>query len=398
MPASAEVRFFASTMANAPVLNGTLGSLIALLDACLVDGFNTVTVDSVTVAGGVATATVAAGHPFVLHQVVQVAGATPSGINGAARVTEVTSTTVKFGVTGVSDGTATGTITLKTAPAGWVKAFAGTNKGAYKVDQTKYPTSTGMLVRFHHDTAYGARVTGYESMSAIDTGTGQFPQNAQVPGGLGLAISETGNSTGRPWVLIADDRMFYLGICHYGTPSTSTYGFSWSAYGEYKSSRDADAFRFLVAANLSDYYTGSPPNTDYSFCNASRVERQYLPRTYDNLGGAITFTSRSWPYPYSLSGSSGAPMPYPNGPNNGVYLCPLDIFEVVASIATHHRGTYPGALMLPHRAAGRIVPDSRTPYLDTAVAGYSGKVVGFYSAAEGNPGVVAFDLTGPWEH
>jgi len=401
MPASTEVNFFSSTMANAPVLSGTLGSLIAVLDACLVDGWNLTTVDSLVVASGVATANIAAGHPFVLHQVVLVAGATPSGLNGKARVTEVTTNTVKFAVTGVADGTATGTITLKTPPAGWVKAFAGTNKGAYKVDPAKYPASTGVLVRFHHDTAYGARVTGYETMSGIDAGTGQFPQNAQIPGGLGLAVTETGNTTARPWVLIADDRMFYLGICHSGTPSTSTYGFSWSAFGEYKSVRDADAFRFLVAANVADYYPGNPPNPDYNFCNASRAERQYLPRTYDNLGGAITYTSRSWPTAYAASGGYAAPLPYPNGPNNGVYLCPLDIFELNSpGTATHHRGTYPGALMLPHKVVGRIVPDPRTPYMDAAVASYSGRVIGFYSVADGSstPGVMAFDLTGPWEH
>lgn len=402
MPMNTSVKFFSSTMPNAPQVSGTLGSLIAVLDACLVDGWNLITVDTLMVSGGVATANISAGHPFVKWQVVTVAGATPEGLNGEVRVTDITTTTVKFAVAGVADGAATGVITLKTSPAGWVKAFAGTNKGTYKVDQTKYPASTGMLVRFHHDTAYGARVTGYETMSGIDTGTGQFPQSAQIPGGLGIALSESGSTSDpRAWFIIADDRMFYLGTVHYGSAATTSVGPSWSAFGEYKSVRGADAFGFLVAANAATSYTGGAPGDDTQFCNASRYERQYLPRTYDNLGGAIRFTSRSWPSQYGASGGSSAPIPYPNGPDNGVYLCPLDIFEVDSTnYPTHLRGAYPGAYMLPHRVNSRIVPDARTPYLDNAVAGQTGKVIGFYPlyTNNGSNGIVAFDLVGPWEH
>lgn len=402
MPMSTSVKFFSSAMLNAPQITGTLGSLISVLDACLVDGWNLITVDSVSVSAGIATANIAAGHGFGKWQVVQVAGGTPSGLNGEHRVTEVTTNTVKFEAPGVADGSATGTITLKTAPAGWVKAFAGTNKGAYKVDQTKYPTSTGMLVRVHHDTAYGARVVGYETMSGIDTGTGQFPQNAQIAGGLGIALSENGSTSDpRGWFIVADDRMVYLGTLHYGSYATTSVGPSWSAFGEYKSVRSADAFNFLVAANSATSYSGGAPGDDLQFCNNIRTERQYLPRTYDNLGGAIRFTTRSWPSQYGASGGSGAPMPYPNGPDNGVYLGPLDIFEVDNSnYSTHLRGTYPGVLMIPHRVTSRIVSDTRTPYLDNAVAGQVGKVIGFYPlyTNNGSNGVVAFDLVGPWEH
>ena len=55
--ATYSVKWFTSDMRGAPVVSGTAGTLIAMLDACLVTGFGVVTATSVTVSGGVATAT-----------------------------------------------------------------------------------------------------------------------------------------------------------------------------------------------------------------------------------------------------------------------------------------------------------------------------------------------------
>ena len=50
MPMNTSVKFFSSTMLNAPKLSATKGSMIAVLDACLVDGWNLTTVDSMTMS------------------------------------------------------------------------------------------------------------------------------------------------------------------------------------------------------------------------------------------------------------------------------------------------------------------------------------------------------------
>ena len=50
-------KWFQNSMAGAPVLTGQAGALIAVLNACLVDGFNLLTLDSLVVAGNVATGT-----------------------------------------------------------------------------------------------------------------------------------------------------------------------------------------------------------------------------------------------------------------------------------------------------------------------------------------------------
>ena len=50
------VYYFNEGLRGAPQLSGTSGALIAVLDACLITGFGTVSVTSLTVADGVATA------------------------------------------------------------------------------------------------------------------------------------------------------------------------------------------------------------------------------------------------------------------------------------------------------------------------------------------------------
>ncbi len=80
---STAVKYYDSTMSGAPSLSGTAGALVGVLDACLVDGFGSVTVDSLTVASNVATATISGGHQFAMigntGPVITIAGANPSG-------------------------------------------------------------------------------------------------------------------------------------------------------------------------------------------------------------------------------------------------------------------------------------------------------------------------------
>ena len=53
-----KTKFFHSVMTGAPVLSGTAGSLITLLDALLVNGYGTTNVTSIVVAGGIVLAVV----------------------------------------------------------------------------------------------------------------------------------------------------------------------------------------------------------------------------------------------------------------------------------------------------------------------------------------------------
>lgn len=208
-PVNTTVKWARSTMPGAPVLTRAAGSLIALLDALLVNGWGVQTATSVVVASGVATATFATDHAAARHGVVLVAGVTGAlaGLNGEQKVTAVEPNKIKWATT-AADGTAAGTITIKMAGAGWTKPFSGTNLAAYK---SASPAAHGQFLRVADTTAEYARAVGYENMTAISTGTGLFPTSAQVSGGYYWGKNDEISGTNAvPWVFASDGRFFYL--------------------------------------------------------------------------------------------------------------------------------------------------------------------------------------------
>lgn len=197
-----------AAVAGAPSLSGIAGSLIALLDACLVNGYGATTLTSLVVSGGVATATVQTGHPYLDLQQVLIAGATPSALNGVQRITRTSSTTFTFST--VATGTATGTITAKLAPAGWSKEFAAATKAVYRATDVQGR-------RFWYridDTGYDAALRGYRSMTDVDSGSMPFPAADTV------RVAKLESGAAPPWVLIADAHGLYLFVRAYG-PSAS---------------------------------------------------------------------------------------------------------------------------------------------------------------------------------
>lgn len=386
-----DVKFFSSEMLGAPQISGAAGSLLSVIDACLVTGFGLKSVTSVTVASGVATVVLATGN-FEKHQIVLMAGATPAGLNGEKRVLTVPGTnTCTFDATGVADGVATGTITAKVAPLGWLKAFTGTNLGAYKIDPTAHPDTTGCLVRIADTGTYAAGIVGYESMTDINTGVAPFPTSAQAT--LFVFRSDAvSTSSYRSWFLVGDSRFVYVGVHSY-TNSVVNYGPAWFSFGEFKSKKSADPYRFLVSGNGASDTAGAGEVN--SVAGTSNTAFAFVSRSFTGLGGGVALNTRTWPSAYGGSGGGGAPLVYPNGPDYGLYLSNAQVFE-----GLHYRGDWPGMKFLPQNVVRKICPDLKTAYFDTEVSGYEGKVVGFYPCAYTftDWGVVAFDLTGPWEH
>lgn len=210
MPITHKTRFFTSAMADAPVMTPGPGGIIAVLDGCLLNGFNTKTLSSLSVTSGVATATVSGGHGYSQYVIIEISGSSISALNGTHRVATVPdSTTFTFDATGVANGTATGTITAIVAtPTGWTKAFSGTNKAAYK----STTSASGCYFRVDDSGAYnnenGQPARGYESMTDVDTGSAPFPTTSQQSSfNWRRSTDASGN---RLWALVADDQFFYL--------------------------------------------------------------------------------------------------------------------------------------------------------------------------------------------
>ena len=364
------VKFFTSDMSGASSLPGTAGTLIGVLDACLVDGFGSVTLNSLVIAANVATATVSTGHNFALlgntGPVIEISGATPAGLNGEWRISAVPSSTqFTFTTSGISDQTATGTITAKRAPAGFSKVFSDTNKAAYQADDL---ASTRLYCRIDDTGTTSARIRGYETMSDVDTGTGLFPTEAQLSGG-GYVYKSNG-ATARDWMLISDGRMVYF-LCN---PAGSGWvgGF---VFGDVVSYAGVDAFHALLIASGAE--SGTLPmmtlaNTTYS----------WLARSYTQLGTAITNARYSHGKNVGL-GNGG--QTYPAPVDNGLHLWPVECWEST----TLARGMMPGLWNPVH--------NSDTPhgsFID-AIAGLTGRTIRVNMTGSTSH-KAAFDITGPW--
>lgn len=392
-PVDTSVKYLSSLMANAPVLSGTAGSMIALMDACGVTGFDTKTLTSLVAAGGVMTATYAGTHASTTDTVILVAGVTggPSGYagaNGEQKVTGAPTAATRTWSTALPDGTYTGSITIKMAPFGMTKVFSGTNKGAFKFNS---PASTGMFLRIDDSGTTNARVRAFESMGDVDTGLGPIPLEAQVSGGLYWPKSGAASAAARPWIFWADHRGVYLAVDPQGTGRfTLLYG------GDIASLKSGDAFGFVVTGNTTDQVAST--TTPTGCCGASfRTARAgaYMARSYTGIGSAMAVrrigSHHTGPSGEIYAGAAGYADAgaYPNGANNGLMAGALELLEAGV------RGTFPGLLhpfqdMTGSMTTGAVI-DGTDDYagrrfMALSVSPPSGSVAG----------TVLLELTGPW--
>lgn len=194
------------SMRGAPNLTGQAGSRVNLLTAFLVDGWGLAPAVSASVSGGVATVTLGASDVFEDGCVVEVAGATPGALNGRHRIATANGYVLTY-PTAAPDGAASGSITVKYAPAGWERVFTGTNQAVYRSQNVASPRRYLRVV----DTAtQWARVTAYNTMTSVSAGTGPFPTGAQISGGGYWHGSQEASSQANRYDLIGDDRLFYF--------------------------------------------------------------------------------------------------------------------------------------------------------------------------------------------
>jgi hypothetical protein len=176
-------RIYRSTDSGAPVLSGQVGSLHALLKACLV------------------------------------------------------------GTSGVAYGTGPN----EKAAAGWSIAFEDVGNNKIALQNSVAEGGTGMVLRVDDNGSgsAGARealCAVYSSMSDIDTGADRTPAAAVVSVGSVWRKSNTLNGTARAWTLNADELTCYLCVHDDGAGTPGTY-----AAGDFDSEVPADPWRFFIS-------------------------------------------------------------------------------------------------------------------------------------------------------
>lgn len=195
MVASTDIKFFVHTNNNAPQLQNAYGSMINVLDACLVNGINIGTVSSLTASGTTVTALFSSAHNLMQYQVIKIAGANQPEFNGEHRILTVPNAqSITFELAAApSVTTATGTIEASLPSLGWEKPFSSSNpigggKAAYRSKNLLLPSRPFLRVVDELDPAYTATYTKYakvgivEDMTDIDTMLGvQAPYDNAAP-------------------------------------------------------------------------------------------------------------------------------------------------------------------------------------------------------------------------
>ena len=389
------VKYINNDMRGAPVLSGTAGALISVLDAFLITGFGQVTALSVTVSGGIATASLQAGQSFNKDCVVLVDGATPAALNGEQRVLTASNSAITWATT-ASDGAATGTITIKVAPVGgWEKKFTGTNKAVYRSTDLQ---ASGFCVRIDDTGTLTARIRGFESMTDVDTGSGPFPTDAQISGGGYVYKSGVASGTAVRYDMIADSRTLLMAIGVGSAANAANIASPIRGFGDMLPLRPAgDVYSFAISASATaGGYSGSTyPYGAFDTQGTGGADAIYCPRPVGGIGGSQQTMAVAY---VGGNVTSGADLTL------GVFPSPVDgelkyAARFLRDGATNvPRANVPGVLHVPQSGVASLISARDTLDGTGALAGRKLVALAVTSSGVGQThnGIALVDITGPW--
>lgn len=383
------VKYITNTMRGAPQISGQAGTLQAALRAFLLTGFGLTTALSVTVAGGIATASLNEGQTFAQGCIVLVDGGTPAQINGEARVLTSSNSAITWATT-APDGPASGTITIKVAPVGgWEELFPGTPN--LSVFRSTDPQASGFCYRVDDSGTTHARVRGYEAMTDVNTGTGLFPTNAQINGGGYLAKSYSANATAVPYLLVADSRTLFTAIAPFAIISPTHQAAAVRGFGDMLPfAPGGDPYSVAVScgayADMSCSGFGLDPNS------ASSI---YCARSFGGIGGSTA--SKCYPYvggEGAISGADGRLGGFPSSIDGELKFARR---YIASGLSYTPRADVPGLLHLPHSGVYEVIKPGDTLLGTGALAGRTLWAIGANTSSDTKPnGIWLMDITGPW--
>ena len=368
------VKYYRETQAGAPPLSGTAGALIAVLDACLITGFNSHTLDSLTRSGDVATATVGTGHGYADGDILLLEGADQGEYNGEVKAVNVTATAFDFSVAGTPASPATGVITAKVAPVGgWSRPFGVGDVAVYRSGG-----DGGLVPHYFRVDDTGstlARVVGYESMTDVDTGIGPMPTAVQAPGGAAWFKSSAAGAASRGWVVVADAGLFFAAVDRLDQGKYLLY-----SAGAFESWKLGDQYAAALVANA----TTAPTNDTALARMDGNNTAAWIARDHSQIGGAVTVSCYGSFLGGADLGRSG--VDYPGVVDGGLYHAPIVYRQADGAprgiVLGLHQPLQDRPLLHGDVVAGAL--DGSRDLLAVAAAVNSGE------------GRALFDVTGPW--
>lgn len=369
------VKDYSSIQASALPCAGTAGYGIALLDACLVTGFNSKTVSSLTVAANVATVTTTTNHGLAVGDPIAIAGANEAVFNDEFRVASVPSSTAFTFAVITSTTPATGSLSCKIPALGWEKAFTGTNKAVYRSQDV---TGARLYLRVDDSNAQYMAVNLYETMSGVDTGTGASTT-------LYWKKSSTSDTTARPWQLVGDSKIFYLFTDWNATYTLQPNGY---AFGDLLTAKAGDAYHCMIIGHTTSAPASAFTNNHFNINRGSaNTTGLLLARSFSQLGAAVGFYKES--APASTAMGYGSATIFPNQSDNGVHLTPV---YVVESATNAYRGRLPGLLVPFETTYGAFPAMDKT----VVIGGKTHLAIKLVALANNTYGNVWFNLDEAW--
>lgn len=396
------IKVYRSDDASAPVLTGMAGTLINVLDACLVNGYGTRTVTSMTRVDNVVTVTFSTEHKFRSFDWVSFNGADQAEYNKEFQITYVDAYTLTFLTDDTPVSPATGTVTAKRAPAGFGKPFAGTGKAVYR--------SQSLASRRHYlrvvddgSSSLGTRVArlrAYEEMTGVDAGTNPFPALHQISGdGFTWNKSNEVSTTERQWIIVSDGKTFYMQINGQQTKTTfvdDTYA-QVNGFGDL-STFAPDAYSTFLSGGMnadpmSDNNTLMRPAGDSSPSPSSMNSSVAIARHFSGVTGSV-YGVGLLGHCFSGTNALGASalLPYPHTNNNRFFIAPVMVYMPGGYMHAQLPGCYESLHGHTH-TQGKLLEGMNPVGLEgRRFMSLTGR-----SHNSGWLGMFVVDLTGPWE-
>jgi len=309
MAYTSQFTVYSSVDASHPVLNGLSGSLLAVLNGCLVTGYGSKPGAGWTKTGSIGPA------------------------NGIA----------------ISDATGSGIFVMPT----------GSGATFYVMDGgLDVPAGrTARLVGYDYITQTGPQ-TG-SSPNNI-TGSNQFPTNTQISigGGSGyvsIRKSTSNDATERQWTIFADSSSVYMFFATGDIAGVYIGHFFGDIYSLKSSGQDA--YKAMVIANHVNQAGYGTTNDDFdvlSLVNDSTTAH-FLQRSYSGTVGSITCGKHGDGAKGSTTVLLGITQ-YVNGPDSGLYLSPIWVHEnASACIRGRMRGLWHVCHPIANFSDGQII-------------------------------------------
>ena len=209
---------------------------------------------------------------------------------------------------------------------GWTKAFSGTNLATYRA-----PTGNRFYLAIDDTSSTGSvRFRGFETATAagvgVASGTGPFPTDLQVSGGLYTSVA---TSSAKSWELYSNGLLFHLFT--YGGGSTTDI----FTFGDFVSYRGGDAYGTLIRGQTT---LGSCVASSLSSGYAGVSTGAYVARAYTGIGSSLNVGILCDSLLTSPTQMGNSTLPYPNPITGAIHLIPLTITDPNVGA----RGVLPG--------------------------------------------------------